>query len=95
MIFSQTFEEILRSEIGLQFPKSDWSPFLNIGNTLACFQQLGTLAVDKDNCKSLVKEGAIESAVSFSILQLIPSGSVALDVSSLFKISNVSDELYL
>ena len=90
MIFSQTLEQMLRSETGLQFPKSDLSPFLNIGNTFACFQQLGKVAVDKDNCRSLVKEGAIALAVSFSILQLIPSGPVALEVSRLFNMSNVS-----
>ena len=41
--------------------------------------------MDKDSCRSLVKP-----AVSFSILQLIPSGPEALEVFRLFKISSIS-----
>ena len=44
--------------------------------------------MENDNFNSL--DGAIEYAVSFNILQLMPSGPDAFDVSRLFKISSVS-----
>ena len=63
-------------------------PFLKHWQNI-CYILFPAIAVDKNNCGSLVNNGAMESAASFSILQLIPSSLVALDVSRLCRISNV------
>ena len=62
-----------------------------MGTTCDSFQALGNCPDDMDKLKSLVIEGAIEWAVLLSIRADIPSGPLALDVSSDCNSSKTSD----
>ena len=64
--------------------------FLDNGNTLANFHNLGNILQSIDIFISLVSDSAIDGAASFNILGLMPSAPVALLVSRDFKIFKTS-----
>ena len=73
------------NEIGQKLFRSDASPCLNNGVTLAHFQSSGNIPESKDLSKRSHKETEIRSARSRIILAEILSRPVALDLHNLFR----------
>ena len=73
------------NEIGRKLFRSDASPCLNKGVTLARFQSSGNIPESKDLSKRSHKETEIRSARSPIILAEILSRPVALDLHNLFR----------
>ena len=76
------------NEIGRKLFRSDASPCLNKGVTLARFQSSGNIPESKDLSKRSHKETEIRSARSRIILAEILSRPVALDLHNLFMWEN-------
>ena len=73
------------NELGRKLFRSDASPCLNKGVTLARFQSSGNIPESKDLSKRSHKETEIRSARSRIILAEILSRPVALDLHNLFR----------
>ena len=73
------------NEIGQKLFRSDASPCLNNGVTLAHFQSSGNIPESKDLFKRSHRETEIRSAHSRIILAEILSRPVALDLHNLFR----------
>ena len=69
------------------------SPFLNIGNTFACFHVSGKIPCWRDTLKRLVNGFDIVLAVSFKTWGLMPSGPGAFAGLSVTRISCTSFSL--
>ena len=73
------------TEIGRKLFRSDASPGLNNGVTLAHFQSSGNIPESKDLLKRSHRETEIRSAYSRIILAEMLSRPVALDVHNVFR----------
>ena len=91
---SKTLLKVDNSEIGRKLEGFAWLFNLGTGTTFASFHADGKQADLIDMLKRLVTDGAMLEATAFNILAEMPSGPLALVVSSLFKSHSTSSTVH-